>query len=242
MSLGECGFSIWAQLSGVPFLPNISFLILHFLINSFYQNGDFDKIFCHTFLVVLGKKFWVEHIVYHYSWWNSLFILKDTQYIKYHSITHTHTHTHTHTIFFFFFQGFPGGTSGKEPACQCKRHKRWDIRDPWVGKIFWRRMWKPTLAWRIPWIEEPDGLQFIGLQRVRHDWNDLACTHDLFFIFWYSFKFSTFWEVYSGSFSNWQILLLSLIGYDIIPLHFYCHKLFDFHTFYLVLYQMKQFL
>jgi len=25
------------------------------------------------------------------------------------------------------------------------------------------------LAWRIPWIEEPGGLQFIGLQRVGHD-------------------------------------------------------------------------
>ena len=25
------------------------------------------------------------------------------------------------------------------------------------------------LAWRIPWTEEPDGLQFIVLQRVRHD-------------------------------------------------------------------------
>ena len=24
-------------------------------------------------------------------------------------------------------------------------------------------------AWRIPWTEEPGGLQFIGLQRVRHD-------------------------------------------------------------------------
>ena len=23
-------------------------------------------------------------------------------------------------------------------------------------------------AWRIPWTEEPGGLQFIGLQRVRH--------------------------------------------------------------------------
>ena len=23
------------------------------------------------------------------------------------------------------------------------------------------------LAWRIPWIEEPDGLQFIGSQRIR---------------------------------------------------------------------------
>ena len=27
-----------------------------------------------------------------------------------------------------------------------------------------------TLAWKIPWMEEPDRLQFMGLQRVGHDW------------------------------------------------------------------------
>ena len=26
-----------------------------------------------------------------------------------------------------------------------------------------------NLAWRIPWTEEPVGLQYIGLQRVEHD-------------------------------------------------------------------------
>ena len=26
-----------------------------------------------------------------------------------------------------------------------------------------------TLAWRIPWTEEPGGLRSMGLQRVRHD-------------------------------------------------------------------------
>ena len=26
------------------------------------------------------------------------------------------------------------------------------------------------LAWRIPWTEEPSGLQSMGWQRVRHDW------------------------------------------------------------------------
>ena len=26
-----------------------------------------------------------------------------------------------------------------------------------------------TLAWRIPWIEEPGGLQSMGLQRVGHN-------------------------------------------------------------------------
>ena len=39
--------------------------------------------------------------------------------------------------------GFPGGTSGKEPTCQCRRCKRHGF-DPWVGKIPWRRAWQPT--------------------------------------------------------------------------------------------------
>ena len=32
------------------------------------------------------------------------------------------------------------------------------------------------LAWRIPWIEEPGGLQYMGLHSVRHDWSNLACS------------------------------------------------------------------
>ena len=36
----------------------------------------------------------------------------------------------------------PGGTSGKEPACQGKRLQF----DPWVRKILWRRAWQPTLV------------------------------------------------------------------------------------------------
>ena len=32
------------------------------------------------------------------------------------------------------------------------------------------------LAWRIPWTEEPGGLQSMGLQRVRHNLSDLAHT------------------------------------------------------------------
>ena len=33
------------------------------------------------------------------------------------------------------------------------------------------------LAWRIPWTEEPGGLQSIESQRVWHDWSDWTCTH-----------------------------------------------------------------
>ena len=39
--------------------------------------------------------------------------------------------------------GFPGGASSREPACQCRRHKRCGF-DPWVRKISWRRAWQPT--------------------------------------------------------------------------------------------------
>ena len=31
-----------------------------------------------------------------------------------------------------------------------------------------------VLAWRVPWTEEPGGLQSMGSHRVGHDWGDLA--------------------------------------------------------------------
>ena len=31
------------------------------------------------------------------------------------------------------------------------------------------------LAWKIPWTEEPGGLQSMGPQRVRHDWTQRIC-------------------------------------------------------------------
>ena len=39
--------------------------------------------------------------------------------------------------------GFPAGTSGKEPTCQCRRCRRLGF-DPWARKIPWRKGWKPT--------------------------------------------------------------------------------------------------
>ena len=37
---------------------------------------------------------------------------------------------------------FPGGSSGKELAYQCRRPKSHRF-DPWMGKIPWRRAWQP---------------------------------------------------------------------------------------------------
>ena len=38
---------------------------------------------------------------------------------------------------------FPGGTSGKDPTCQCRRHKRCGF-NPWVGQIPWEKAQQPT--------------------------------------------------------------------------------------------------
>ena len=48
-----------------------------------------------------------------------------------------------------------------------------DVRlrfDPWVGKIPEKGVAThfSILAWRIPWTEEPGGLQSIGVKRVGH--------------------------------------------------------------------------
>ena len=64
--------------------------------------------------------------------------------------------------------GFPGGSDSKESVCNVG-----DLGfDPWVGKIPWRRAWQPTPV-RLPgesqWTEDPDGLQTMGSQRLKHD-------------------------------------------------------------------------
>ena len=46
-------------------------------------------------------------------------------------------------MYWCLFGGVPGGASGKEPACKCKRLKRCRF-DPRIGKIPWRRAWQPT--------------------------------------------------------------------------------------------------
>ena len=69
---------------------------------------------------------------------------------------------------------FPGGASGKEHACQGRRHETWvqslSRDDPLEESVATH---SSILAWRIPWTEEPVGLQSMGSQRL----SDLAHTH-----------------------------------------------------------------
>ena len=68
--------------------------------------------------------------------------------------------------------GFPGGSVGKESAMQeTQEIPVWllDWEDPLEEGMATH---SSVLAWRIPWTEEPGGLQSIGLQRAGHDWGD----------------------------------------------------------------------
>ena len=50
------------------------------------------------------------------------------------------------------------------------------IQETWVQSLGWEDRLEEgmtthssILAWRLPWTEEPGGLQSMGLKRVRHD-------------------------------------------------------------------------
>ena len=75
--------------------------------------------------------------------------------------------------------GFLDGSVGKEFACDAGDTHGFD---PWVGKIPWRRKWQLTpvfLPGKIPWTEEPGGLQSMGSQRVGHNGVINTHTHNL---------------------------------------------------------------
>ena len=63
------------------------------------------------------------------------------------------------------------------PNRRLRRHRF----DPWVRKTPGEGNDNPLcglFAWKIPWIEEPGMLQFMGSQKVRHDFVTKPPTHD----------------------------------------------------------------
>ena len=60
--------------------------------------------------------------------------------------------------------GFPGGSDGQEST---RNAEDLGCDDPLVKGMATD---SSILAWRIPWTEEPGGLQSMGLHRVGHNW------------------------------------------------------------------------
>ena len=70
--------------------------------------------------------------------------------------------------------GFPGGSVVRNPPAMQEMQETWaqslGQEDPLEEGMTTHS--KDSLAWRIPWTEEPGGLQSMGLQIVGHDWSD----------------------------------------------------------------------
>ena len=73
---------------------------------------------------------------------------------------------------------YPPSHLGKESAAMQ------DMQEIWVQPVGQKdpleegmAAHSSILAWRIPWMVEPSGLQSMESQRVRHNWSDWACTH-----------------------------------------------------------------
>ena len=67
------------------------------------------------------------------------------------------------------YQGFPGGSGGKNPLANIQETQETWIQslggeEPLEGEMATH---SSILAWKIPWTEEPSGLQSMGSQRDR---------------------------------------------------------------------------
>ena len=81
----------------------------------------------------------------------------------------------TSESFISIFRGFPGGSRTSLVAQMVKRLST--MRETWVRSLGQEdpletemAIHSSTIAWKIPWTEEPGRLQPMGSQRVRHDW------------------------------------------------------------------------
>ena len=85
-----------------------------------------------------------------------------------------------------------------------------------------------SLAWRIPWTEEPGGLQSTGSQRVGHDWATslllpMALALKLI-LFHPSSNEGTGLSLFIRLISDYQVIAIAGICLEVIQLHFPLEK------------------
>ena len=83
-----------------------------------------------------------------------------------------------------FIWGFPVSQMVKNPPM---------MQDTWVWSLGWGdpvengvATHSSILAWRIPWTEEPGGLQSMGSQRIRYDWVTNTSLQNLYVFLWFT--------------------------------------------------------
>ena len=93
--------------------------------------------------------------------------------------------------------GFPGGTSGKQTNERTFLPMK-ETEETWVlslGREYPLEEEMAThfsiLAWKIPWAEEPGGLQRVGLHRVEHN----CVPHAYIYIYYKVYPFKMYSSV-----------------------------------------------
>ena len=116
----------------------------------------------------------------------------------------------------YCLMGFPGGSDSKESACNA-RDLVWSFgwKDPLEEGMATH---SSILAWRIPWTEEPGGLQSMGSQRVRHRWATKSSFHRECLNFFFLFERPQFCWIYNSElsfffFSSFAILIYYLTDF-----------------------------
>ena len=110
--------------------------------------------------------------------------------------------------------GFPGGSDGKESACNSGD----------TGSILERMASHSSiLAWRIPRTEEPGMLQSMVSQRVRHDWQTNTHTHththkDVSYSEYLQGTVCLSAALYSLALCPWILVTLASSSYKLFPL------------------------
>ena len=114
-----------------------------------------------------------------HNWWNSPAILRAPE-------KQGHSLSEGWVLFIFIKPSLPMVALAVKNPLAIARDPRDTGSVPGSGRSLEEGMaTRPSiLAWRIPWTEEPGGIQSMGSQRARHDWSDLVHTNHVprFFI------------------------------------------------------------
>ena len=135
----------------------------HFLLQGIFltQGSNPGLPHCRQMLYRLSHQGSPHLTVNHIHVFSSLYLCTSVLYMY----MYNHKHVISFLYFFVFLGLFPGGSGSKESVCNAG-YLVWLLgqEDPLEKGMATH---SSILSWRIPWTQDPGGLQSMGSQRVR---------------------------------------------------------------------------
>ena len=95
------------------------------------------------------------------------------------------------------------------------------MQETWARSLDWEdplekemAIHSSTLAWKIPWLEEPNRLQSMGSQRVRHD---RATSLHYIYIYTHIYKYNGIPLIHKNNFAATRMDLETIILSEVSP-------------------------